>query len=98
MRGPVHPKFVPLAEPSGVGWLDGFDELLCRCGLVSNGAPEFDERGQLRYGLHGRIANLPARKVERPRRRRKGVDGPRLARQNGAMDPDIDLKVFWQPG
>ncbi len=64
VRGPVHPKFVPLAEPSGLGWLDGFDELLCRCGLVSNGAPEFDERGQLRYGLHGRIANLPARKVE----------------------------------
>ncbi len=64
VRGPVHPKFVPLAEPSGLGWLDGFDELLCRCGLVSNGAPEFDERGQLKYGLHGRIANLPAQRVE----------------------------------
>lgn len=64
VRGPVHPNFVPLAEPTGLGWLDGFDELMCRCGLESNGAPEFDERGQLRYGLHGRIANLPAHQIE----------------------------------
>ena len=64
VRGPVHPKFVPLADPSGLGWLEGFDELLVRCGLVSNGAPEFDAAGQLRYGLHGRIANLPAQRVE----------------------------------
>ncbi len=32
--GPVHPRFVPLTEPSGLGWLDGFDELLCRCGAL----------------------------------------------------------------
>ena len=25
VAGPVHPTFVPLAEPSGLGWLDGFD-------------------------------------------------------------------------
>ena len=43
--GPVHPQFVPLADPSGLGFLDGFDELIVRCGLESNGAPEFDERG-----------------------------------------------------
>jgi hypothetical protein len=53
-----------LFEPSGLGWLDGFDELLCRCGLESNGAPEFDERGLLKYPLHGRIANRPAHRVE----------------------------------
>lgn len=63
VRGPVHPKFVPLAEPSGLGWLDGFDELLCRCGLLSNGAPEFDSRGTLVYPLHGRIANRPAHRL-----------------------------------
>ena len=39
IRGPVHPSFVPVSEPSGIGWLDGFDELLVRCGLESNGAP-----------------------------------------------------------
>lgn len=59
-RRPVHPQFVPVSEPGGLGWLDGFTELLVRCGLTSNGAPEFDERGQLVYPLHGRIANLPA--------------------------------------
>ncbi|GAB4135289.1 MAG: aldose 1-epimerase family protein [Planctomycetaceae bacterium] len=62
-NGPVHPNFVPLSEPSGLGWLDGFDELLVRCGLESNGAPEFDEHHVLKYPLHGRIANLPAHKV-----------------------------------
>jgi hypothetical protein len=63
-RGPVHPKFVPLTEPGGLGWLDGFDELLVRCGLESNGAPEFDASGRLKYPLHGRIANRPAHRVE----------------------------------
>ncbi len=63
VRGPVHPMFVDLGEPSGLGWLDGFDELLVRCGLESNGAPEFDERGQLKFPLHGRIANKPAHRV-----------------------------------
>jgi hypothetical protein len=64
VRGPVHPGFVPLMEPSGLGWLDGFDEFLARCGLESNGAPDFDERGQLIYPLHGRIANRPAHRVD----------------------------------
>jgi hypothetical protein len=62
--GPVHPQFVPVAESSGLGWLDGFDELLARCGLESNGAPEFDDQGRVKYPLHGRIANKPAESVE----------------------------------
>ena len=60
VNGPVHPHYVPISEPSGLGWLDGFDEMMVRCGLVSNGAPEHDEQGRLVYPLHGRIANLPA--------------------------------------
>ena len=64
VHGPVHPRFVSIGEPSGLGWLDGFDELLCRCGLTSNGAPEFNARGQLQYPLHRRVANLPARRLE----------------------------------
>ena len=63
VAGPVHPRHVPLSEPSGVGWLDGFDELVARCGLVSNGAPDFAANGRLVHGLHGRIANLPAHDV-----------------------------------
>jgi len=64
VRGPVHPKFVRLHEPGGLGWLDGFDEMLVRCGLEYNGGPEFNDDGTLRYGLHGKIANTPAHKVE----------------------------------
>lgn len=60
VHGPIHPSLVPLAEPSGLGWLSGFDELLVRCGMQSNGAPDFDDDGRLRYPLHGRVANLPA--------------------------------------
>ena len=65
IQAPVHPRFVDLGEPSGLGWLDGFNELLVRCGLESNGAPEFDEKtGRLKFPLHGRIANKPAHHVE----------------------------------
>jgi len=65
VRGPVHPGFVDLGEPSGLGWLDGFDELLVRCGLESNGAPDFDDTTQrLKYPLHGRIANKPAHELQ----------------------------------
>ena len=64
VRGPVHPSFVDMGEPSGLGWLDGFDELLAHCGLESNGAPDFDENGKLTYPLHGRIGNRPAHYVD----------------------------------
>lgn len=63
VAGPVHPRMVPLMEPSGLGWLFGFDELLCRCGLETNGPPVFDSDNRLIHPLHGRIANTPARKV-----------------------------------
>jgi hypothetical protein len=64
VRGPVHPRWVPVTEPSGLGWLDGFDEWICRCGAASNGAPDFDAEGRLTFPLHGRLANLPAHHVE----------------------------------
>jgi hypothetical protein len=62
VNGPVHPKFVDLDDRNGLGWLGGFDEWLCRCGLVSNGPPGNDDGKPLT--LHGRIANLPAQRVE----------------------------------
>ena len=62
--GPVHPQWVPLHEPSGLGWLEGFDELLVRCGLYSNGAPEHDAQGRLLFPLHGKIAQSPAHHLE----------------------------------
>jgi len=62
-NGPVHPKFVPQDEATGIGWLSGFDEFLVRCGLEYCGAPEW-QGGKLVHPLHGRIANLPAHRVE----------------------------------
>jgi hypothetical protein len=77
--GPVHPKFVNLTDKGGLGWLAGFDELLCRCGLASNGPPGEDVVADKHGGttrthltLHGRIANLPAGYVEV----RVGLDPP----------------------
>jgi len=62
LNGPVHPCHVRLAENGGLGWLQGFDEWLCRCGLAFNGPPGDD--GGAAVTLHGRIANLPAQLVE----------------------------------
>lgn len=65
--GPIHPSLVNLAASGGLGWLEGFDELMARCGLENNGAP-FEVRtpnpdggeNRVAFGLHGRIANIPA--------------------------------------
>lgn len=73
VKGPVHPQWVPVHDPSGLGWLEGFDELVVRCGLESNGAPEHDSNGRLLYPLHGRIGNLPAHHLEVLIDRQKGV-------------------------
>ncbi|MGC3967168.1 MAG: aldose 1-epimerase family protein [Pirellulales bacterium] len=64
VHGPVHPRFVPQDEASGIGWLSGFDEFLVRCGLEYCGSPEWNDAGKLIHPLHGRIANLPAHFVE----------------------------------
>jgi hypothetical protein len=65
---PVHPRHVNLAARNHLGWLDGFNELICRCGLASNGPPGLDAGArspvESQLTLHGRIANLPAHRVE----------------------------------
>ena len=58
----VHPKYVQLSERGGLGWLNGFGEMLSRCGLESFGPP-CDDSGRV-YTLHGRINYIPARYVE----------------------------------
>lgn len=67
---PVNPQFVNLQERGGLGWLAGFNELLCRCGLAFNGPPGvdrvLDDNGnatESELTLHGKIANLPAHRV-----------------------------------
>lgn len=71
VRGPVHPGFVDIQDRGGLGWLTGFDEAVVRCGLDSTGAPGPDvvpnNMGvptEVSLTLHGRIANLPATRVE----------------------------------
>jgi len=67
---PVNPAFVNQTDRGGLGWLSGFNELLCRCGLASNGAPGTDvtknDNGnttETELTLHGKIANTPAHRV-----------------------------------
>jgi hypothetical protein len=67
----VHPQWINLQSRGGLGWLEGFNEWLCRCGLESNGHPGTDkfinnvgEEATMELTLHGRIANLPAQEVE----------------------------------
>lgn len=60
--GPVNPAFVNLDSRGGLGWLSGFDELMARCGLESNGAAYTEDSGT-RVPLHGKIANIPAHQV-----------------------------------
>ncbi|WP_053239987.1 aldose 1-epimerase family protein [Pleomorphomonas koreensis] len=58
----VHPSFIRLGERNGLGWLEGFNELMVRCGYEWSGHPTVD--GDKVYTLHGRAGNTPASKVE----------------------------------
>lgn len=67
----VHPQWVNLQARGGLGWLDGFTEMMCRCGLENNGQPGQDmfvnnvgDKATMDLTLHGKIANLPAQEVE----------------------------------
>lgn len=67
----VHPQYIHLDSRGGLGWLEGFNEWMTRCGLEWSGHPGRDEfvnnvgeRTEVSLSLHGRIANLPASEVE----------------------------------
>ncbi len=57
----VNPAFIELNGRGGLGWLEGFNELVTRCGYEWVGHPGVDN-GEL-LTLHGRAANIPASKV-----------------------------------
>jgi hypothetical protein len=57
----VNPKFIDLQDLGGLGWLDGFNEAMTRCGVSFSGHPGEDD-GRL-LTLHGRIGNIPASEV-----------------------------------
>ncbi len=67
----VHPKYIDLDSRGGLGWLDGFNEWMCRCGLEFAGHPGKDEfttntgaTATMDLSLHGKIGNIPASQVE----------------------------------
>lgn len=57
----VNPAFIELNGRGGLGWLEGFNELVTRCGYEWVGHPGMDN-GEL-LTLHGRAANIPASRV-----------------------------------
>lgn len=67
----VDPRHINLQSRGGIGWLEGFNEFVCRCGLEWSGAPGTDQfinnngdPATMELTLHGRIANIPASEVE----------------------------------
>ncbi len=67
----VHPQFMNLTARGGLGWLEGFNEWLVRCGLENNGQAGPDklinnvgDEVMIDLTLHGKIANIPASEVE----------------------------------
>lgn len=82
----VHPKYINLEARGGLGWLEGFNEWLARCGLEWAGHPGPDqfinnvgEQAEMNLTLHGKVENIPASEVEviverepRPRIRVRG--------------------------
>lgn len=57
----VNPKFINLDSRGGIGWLDGFNEMMVRCGFEWTGhAVQAD--GMI-YSLHGRAENTPVSKL-----------------------------------
>lgn len=64
VREVVHPQYVNLNARNGLGWLEGFNEWLVRCGLESFGPPCKDADTGSDLTLHGKVTNIPASEVE----------------------------------
>jgi hypothetical protein len=109
VREVVHPKYVNLEARGGLGWLEGFNEWMARCGLEWAGHPGVDrfinnlgEQAEMNLTLHGKVANIPASEVEviverepRPRIRVRGrVD------ERAFYGPKLELwtEVSTEPG
>ena len=67
----VNPRHINLQSRGGLGWLEGFNEWMVRCGLESNGHPGTDkfinnvgDEATMELTLHGKIGNIPASEVE----------------------------------
>lgn len=71
VREVVHPRHIRLESRGGLGWLEGFNEWMVRCGLEFAGHPGTDrfvnntgDEAEMDLTLHGKIGNIPASEVE----------------------------------
>ena len=92
----VHPQHVNLSSRGGLGWLEGFNEWMARCGLEFAGHPGKDkfinnvgDEAEMDLTLHGKVANLPASEVEVVIDR----DPPHRIRVRGR----VDERMFYGP-
>lgn len=90
VREIVHPAFVNLESRGGLGWLEGFNEMVVRCGYEWSGHPGMDNGEMLT--LHGRAGNIPAINVkltieEKP---------PHTIRLSGVIPEQLFKKVDFQ--
>jgi len=92
----VHPKFINLSSRGGLGWLEGFNEWMVRCGLEFAGHPGKDkfvnnvgDEAEMDLTLHGKIGNIPASEVEVVIDR----DPPHRIRVRGR----VDERMFYGP-
>ena len=67
----VHPSHIDLESRGGLGWLEGFNEWMVRCGLEFASHPGTDQflnntgdPSTLNLTLHGKIQNIPASNYE----------------------------------
>ena len=92
----VHPQFMNLQSRGGLGWLEGFNEFMCRCGLEWSGHPGLDkfinnvgDEASMELTLHGKIANIPASEVE--------VSVERQAPYRIRVRGRVDERMFYGP-
>jgi hypothetical protein len=92
----VHPQFINLQSRGGLGWLEGFNEWLARCGLEWAGHPGKDrfinntgDEAEMDLTLHGKIANIPASEVE--------VVISRETPQTISVRGRVDERMFYGP-
>ena len=81
----VHPSYIDLESRGGLGWLEGFNEWMVRCGLEFAGHPGTDEN-DFPLTLHGKIQNIPASEVS------LSVEGKRLT-----LHGTVYEKFFYGP-
>jgi hypothetical protein len=92
----VNPALINLQSRGGLGWLEGFNEWMPRCGLEFAGHPGTDkfvnnvgEESTMELTLHGRIENLPAQEVE--------VAVDRAAPYRIRVRGRVDERMFYGP-